>query len=365
MTDGTEDKTGGALRPVAAIGLTGVTPGGSTAKLPIFEWVVPTTLMIDAKYQRDLSERSIRLIRRIVADWDWRRFKPPVVAFTPEGLSVIDGQHTSIAAACHPDIEKIPVMIVEASELADRAKAFIGHNTARLGVTAVQLHAAAVTAGDSAATAVNRACELAGVTIVRAKPGSGFKPAQTMAVAAIGAAIGRQGVDAVAGFLKVLVEAEVAPITAAQLRAVEALLSDPEFETLDPANLASTIRDLGEAGEREAKAFALTHSLPLWRGLASSWFRKCRKRRGSRPTIVKDTDEEPSPVVNITAAARSAHAAGSPSGPPKRDLRAATGAWRPGSHVRRCRDCDDSFVGHKDADQCADCAYGAPAKGAA
>jgi hypothetical protein len=42
-----------------------------------------------------------------VANWDWRRFKPPVVARTATGLEVIDGQHTAIAAASHPDVLQI------------------------------------------------------------------------------------------------------------------------------------------------------------------------------------------------------------------------------------------------------------------
>ena len=43
-------------------------------------------------------------------------------------VEVIDGQHTAIAAATHPDIELIPVMLVEAEAVADRGPAGDWHN---------------------------------------------------------------------------------------------------------------------------------------------------------------------------------------------------------------------------------------------
>src|ERR1700754_2455953 len=100
-------------RPIAPIEIHGFTPGGTPRALPIFEWVEPETLLIDAGYQRDSSERSLKLVRKIVAGWDWARFKAPVAVLTDAGLELIDGQHTAIAAASHPEVDKIPVMIIE------------------------------------------------------------------------------------------------------------------------------------------------------------------------------------------------------------------------------------------------------------
>src|SRR4051812_39902397 len=91
-----------------------ITPGGNTDIRHRFEDVDPTRLYVDDQYQRALSRKSHALIRKIVANWDWGRFKPPVVAEEEYGFDVIDGQHTAIAAASHPGITKIPVMIIEA-----------------------------------------------------------------------------------------------------------------------------------------------------------------------------------------------------------------------------------------------------------
>jgi len=71
-----------------------------------------------------------------VAGWDWAKFKAPVAVMTDAGLELIDGQHTAIAAATHPEIATIPVMIVDVDKRAERAAAFIGHNRDRVAVDA-------------------------------------------------------------------------------------------------------------------------------------------------------------------------------------------------------------------------------------
>ena len=153
---------------------------------PTFEWADPCELLVDETYQRNLSDRSMRLIRRIVAGWDWRRFKPPVTAHTDAGLEVIDGQHTAIAAASHPAIKQIPIMVVDASDLRSRAEAFIGHNRDRLGITATQLHHAAVSAGDEDALTIEQVCQRAGVRLLRVQPGNAvWRPGETIAIQAI------------------------------------------------------------------------------------------------------------------------------------------------------------------------------------
>lgn len=86
---------------------------------------------------------------------------------------MIDGQHTAIAAASHPDIALIPVMVVEAVDQAERAGAFIGHNRDRLNITPMQMHYAAVAAGDEDALTVEQVCARAGVKILRLRADGG------------------------------------------------------------------------------------------------------------------------------------------------------------------------------------------------
>jgi hypothetical protein len=248
--------------------------------------MAPTDLLIDEAYQRGLSEKSKALIARIVQGWDGRRFKPPIDARTESGIEIIDGQHTAIAAASHPSIHKIPVLVVEAAQVTDRASAFVGHNRDRLTVTAMQMHHAMVTAGDDDAVTVEQVCERAGVTLVRsAFGGYRWKPGDSVAVGAINALIGRRGAKGARELLQALVAAGLAPVGANDIKAAELLFTDPDFAgELEPlpeggADLAAAIRTLGAGAQREAKDMAAMKCLPLWKATAAVWFRKTRKRR--------------------------------------------------------------------------------------
>ncbi|MDR3488757.1 MAG: hypothetical protein P4M05_28120 [Bradyrhizobium sp.] len=266
-------------RAISGIQLPGIEPTVVIAKLPKFVWLDPSTLLVDDSYQRNLSERSIKLIRKIASAWDWRRFKPPIVVLTDKGHEVIDGQHTAIAAASHPDVPKIPVMLVEAETTSERASAFLGHNRDRLAITATQMHHAAVAAKDEDAVTIEQVCRRVGIKILKLPPSQGiFKPRDTMAVAAIGALIREHGALRARQMLEVLSQAERAPIRADEIKAVGFLMSAPEYKSdFDPANLSITVRSMGEEAVREAKILTVSHKLPLWRALAVTWFKKVRK----------------------------------------------------------------------------------------
>lgn len=274
---------GDGLRPIRPVGLSGLEPAMAIVALPVFEWVSPSALLVDEAYQRNLSERSIKLIRKIIENWDWRRFKPPVCARTAKGLEVIDGQHTAVSAASHPAIDLIPVMVVEAAERAERASAFMGHNRDRLNITPMQLHYAAAAAGDEDAQTIDQVCARAGVRMLKSTPANGvFKPGDTVAVAAIGALINRRMPVKARQVLEILAQAGCAPVAAGQIKAVDVLLHDPEYAgEITADDLVSAIIKLGSAADQEAAVFAATHKVPKWKALAITYFRKAR-RRGRR-----------------------------------------------------------------------------------
>ena len=276
------------LRPVAPICAAGIEPGTPPTTEPLMEWMAPSDLLVDGAYQRDLSDKSVKLIHRIVEHWDWRRFKPPVVAWTEAGFEIIDGQHTAIAAATHPGINKIPVLVVEAADLKDRASAFIGHNRDRLNVSAVQMHQAAATAGDEAAVTVNQVCERAGVRIVTGAWGRyAWQAGETMAITAIGSLVSKRGAQRARMILQSLVSAGLAPITANEIKAADLLFSDrtyaDEIETLPVGgeDLAQAVRALGAGAAKEIKEVATIRCMPTWKATAAVWFKKTRKRRRS------------------------------------------------------------------------------------
>lgn len=265
------------LRPVKAIDLANIAAPIPTAP-PMVEWMAPDDLLIDAAYQRDLSPKSIDLIRRIAERWDWRRFKPPIVAWTERGFEIIDGQHTAIGAATR-GIDKIPVLVVEAAALTDRASAFVGHNQDRLTITAVQMHQAKIAAGDEDALTAQQVIEKAGAKLVISAYGArGWKPGETVAITTIDQLARKRGAMRARQVIELLVKARAAPVSAAAIKAVDMLMFKPEFAEIDLEHLPAAIIQAGDV-EKEAKLDAKTHCIPAWEAMGRIWFRKCRKSR--------------------------------------------------------------------------------------
>jgi len=273
------------VRAIVPISISGIEPNIPPTGMPIFEWVKPTDLFVDPAYQRDVSEKGLKQIRRIIADFDWTKFKPPICSYAElDGqtiLKVLDGQHTAIAAASNPHVTTIPVMIVEAEETTAQARAFIGQNTERLGVTHLQLHQAALAAADEDAQTLQLVCARANVTVLKS-PGSytGTGSRQTVAVKTIEALISKRGPVLARQVLEVIANADRGPITAPQIKAVEMLMTEREYaDAIAFEDLTTAIVDLLYTAEEEAKLLAVTHKIQFWKALGITWFRKCRKRR--------------------------------------------------------------------------------------
>ena len=243
--------------------------------------VDPATLSVDDRYQRGLSDRSVRLIRKIVAEWDWRAFKPPVVVEVDGSLEVIDGQHTVIGAVTHGGLGDIPVLIVEAEEQSARANAFVRHNRDRIAVTPTQLHNAMVAAGDDEALTISQVCDRAGIKILRnPAPFGRFKVGETMAITTIKALVNRRHAKGAREVLEVCVKAGLAPVSANVIKAVELLLFSQEYKgEIDAARIALVISANASTIESEAARFAAERKMPGWRALASVIYINRRKTR--------------------------------------------------------------------------------------
>jgi hypothetical protein len=268
-------------RQIKALALPDVERAQIGGEPPVIRLVDPSSLWVDEKYQRGLSERSVRLIRKMVAEWDWRAFKPPVVVEVGDVLEVIDGQHTAIGAVSHGGIEMLPVLVVTAEGQEDRASAFVRHNRDRIAVTPVQLHNAMVAAGDEDATTIDQVCERAGVTILRHPPTLGrFRPGDTLAVSTIRALVNRRFAKGAREVLETCRKAELTPVSAAMIKAVEHLLFAQEYAGEMPADrIALVISANLSTIENEAARFAAERKVPLWRATASVIFMNRRKGR--------------------------------------------------------------------------------------
>lgn len=273
------------IRQIAPVSTAGLVPQKPSTGMPICEHADPASLFVDPAYQRDIGERGLRQIRKIIEKFDWAKFKPPICAYSEADgvtvLKVLDGQHTAIAAASNPFIHEIPIMIVEAEDTVAQAKAFIGQNADRVTVTNLQLHQAALAAGDEDAKTLDEVCRKAGVTILK-RPGAYDRAAsrETIAIGAIRQLIARRGDKLAREILEVLANAERGPITAPHIKAVEFLLTHPDFcGTFRPEDLTTAIVELLTAAEEQAEQLAMSKRWSLWKALAVVWYRKCKKRK--------------------------------------------------------------------------------------
>lgn len=171
---------------------------------PMLQWIEVALLRVDRSYQRDIKKAGARNVARIIERFDWSKFAPVLVAPIEGGLyAIIDGQHRATAAlAC--GIEKVPCQIVQADR-AKQASAFAAVNGQVSPVSAMQLHAASVAAGDATAAAIQRVAAAADVVILRwPKHTTEMKPNETMAVGTIKNAIRFYGEDVTIAALKAI-----------------------------------------------------------------------------------------------------------------------------------------------------------------
>ncbi|MGH0004486.1 hypothetical protein ACQU0X_30850 [Pseudovibrio ascidiaceicola] len=271
----------GTTRKIQALNLPGLKNTGQPGDLPRFIDVDPKTLFVDDEYQRNLSNRSVRLIRKIITEWNWNSFKPPVTVEVEGQLHVLDGQHTATAAATHPEIDQIPVMIVPAETRIERASAFVRHNQNRLAVTPMQLFYSQLAAGDEQTTSANMALTRAGVTLLKTPPAQGrYSEGETLAATSLLKIVDRRFPIGLRQILEICKEGKLKPISADALKAVDLLLFSPDYKSkFDESRLALTIQKEGEDAGGDVAALRAAHNMPKFRAMAAIWFRKTRKRR--------------------------------------------------------------------------------------
>jgi hypothetical protein len=268
------------LRPIKPIPLVGLTLSEIISTTPIFQWVDPKLLFVETAYQRNLAAKSVTLIRRIAANFDWAHLKPPVCARAGEGkLFVVDGQHTAIAAVSR-GVDKIPVMIIDAGDVRRRARAFVSHNTDRLNITPLQMFASRIAAEDPGALMAQQVATAAGVTIIRTVPANGYwKVGESMACGAIERLVAKYGEERGVRALKTLVAAKRAPVAAHEILAVSAVLFDPKFGWHHSAfDLVTVIRSKSIDGWQRPVLMRMKSAVggqrtAMWRGVAEAWVR--------------------------------------------------------------------------------------------
>lgn len=226
-----DDEEWDGFRAVEPLKLSNLKPADIGENRPEFHLINPESLAIEESYQRNLSGASIRLIRRIVDGWNWRHFKPPIVAETNDYYIVIDGQHTAIAAATHPDIEQIPCIVMKSDAPNERAAAFVAQNTHRVAVNALQVFHAEFVAGERDAVTIYKLALECECDIPRSVPVKGKEePGQFVCVGELRSILNQHGSDTLRRVMTICRKSEIAKIQRIMVRSLKIVLAEAYYE---------------------------------------------------------------------------------------------------------------------------------------
>lgn len=227
-------------------------------------WIPKAMIFVDHSYQRD--KISADTIRSIKSNWNWLSFGAMVIADREGVYYVVDGQHRLLAARSIQDISVLPCVVYKSSSIIDEAKSFLGANSLRNPVKAVDKYKAMIVAENELALTADRMLSNLGITIT-ARPDS---YGQTGIITGI---LRRTQTDpivcekALRLALKIT-EAENTPITTVAFEGLCSLAKSLDGEGLDCNRFQSRITEIGSKTLcRAAKNMALS----LENGGPRSW----------------------------------------------------------------------------------------------
>lgn len=172
-------------RPIDGSLLGSVKRPDTVGPLCELKWLPIAALRVDPRYQRDISPKGRRNVRSIAENFSWSRFATVVVAPLPDGLfAIVDGQHRTTAAAAL-GLAEVPCLVI-AADAGEQARAFRAINAATTRVHPVQLHKAALAAGDREAGVVDDLCREAEIRILGyCIAGAQMKARETLSIEAL------------------------------------------------------------------------------------------------------------------------------------------------------------------------------------
>lgn len=242
----------------------------------------PESIMIDPDFQRNLSPRSKRLIKRMIRGWDWALFVPPAIYADESGVELAyDGQHTLIAAATRDDIDMLPMDLhKEIPNQEAAANAFVGRNTERLGVTSFQKYKAALVAGQYWAVTIEKASQKLGFRVPFYADQAG-KPDQVMAIGTMKELLDLRGEAKFVQVMRVLSGKNIRPIREFHLRAIDILLNDPTYKDVGIGRLDGLLRLIdNDLFVKEVISDAAGSGLPRHQMAAIAYYRRYQGQFG-------------------------------------------------------------------------------------
>lgn len=175
--------------------------------LAVMQYCLPSQLEIDPSYQRSIENgESQALIADIALNWHWGRAQVLTVSRRDGRLFVVDGQHRLAAAKLRGDIQQLPCLIEEFSDVAEEASLPNDLNDKRRPVSAIDKFRAALVAGDAACMAIGAAIGQAGLELAPHSNPLFWKPGQIANIGGIRSAWKTHGAAATELALTLLAE---------------------------------------------------------------------------------------------------------------------------------------------------------------
>ena len=251
---------------------------------PILNWVDTNLLQVDNTYQRSTEgKRSQNIIKLIINNFDWNEFAPLVVAKTPEGYNVIDGQHRFIAAS-KLKIEKLPCWIIKNTDVNAQADSFVGINKNRVTVNNYALYKAKLAKNDELAKKVEEFCFSNNIKI----PESGYvsKPNHTLALATITKHIQKNNEAYLSEAIKLIKEAFPSAIGQIKPDILDTIIKVKQTYKVKNEEIIAAMRNFGDNKMISAKAKQLKSLDNTVKNLQDAHFRVfCAKIKEIRRSV--------------------------------------------------------------------------------
>lgn len=198
---------------------------------PTLEWIGVDQLSIDAAYQRSIDAvNSLKLIRSMVRQWDWRLCQPLAVVRRDDGeMYVVDGQHRLAGAIARGDVPHLPCVVTRPETVAAEAEMFVALNTRRRQLSQSDIFNASLAAGDAAAIEIRDTATRLGFAFARHSNPTAWKPGEIHCGPMLQRALKVHGREVVTNAMTALGEAhagQILSIAATLLKALFVIYSD-------------------------------------------------------------------------------------------------------------------------------------------
>lgn len=266
--------------------------------LAVMQYCLPEQLEIDPRYQRSIENgESQALIAEIAANWHWGRAQVLTVSRREGKLYVVDGQHRLAAARLRGDIQQLPCLIEEFSDVAEEAALFNDLNDKRRPVSAIDKFRAALVAGDAECIAIGGALERAGLTLAPHSNPLFWQPGQIANIRGIRRVWKRDGPEAAELALTLMAnafEGKVLVYAGTIFPGLAAVCADKPGD----AELSALIAALGRKTQEQWRAAVLEEMAAS--GIGQKVAMATALRRAMQPS---DADADDAPDVAVAAGA--------------------------------------------------------------